>query len=55
MRYIVRIPYHSYTEQIIEADNEEQAEEIAIATNCEDYQLLDNIEQDGNIDIEEIQ
>jgi len=54
MKYKVINPNHSYTEQIIDANDMEKAIEIAMATNSDTEQLIDNVEQDGDVEIEEM-
>lgn len=54
MKYRVKIPYHSYTEHIVDTNSIEEAIEIAIAINDETEQLLGNVEQDGDVEVEEI-
>lgn len=55
MKYRVYIPYATFTEHDIEADNPEQAREIAFDMGGLDKELLDNLEiQYEFVDVEEM-
>lgn len=54
-KYIVYIPYNTFTEHTVETDSTEQAREIAFNICNVDGELLNNLEvDDEHVDIMEI-
>ena len=53
-KYRVKFYFHTSVEYEVEADDDEQAIEIANEKECDVRQMLDNLTEDNSPDVEEI-